>query len=274
MATDRGLPSVPRGLERGLTQYLQAFDATVRRLSGAVRGSGKSRAVRASEASAFGGGSGGGGGSSSNVDIGAIASQVLRDGSVTERKIADNAVSGRKLGNGTVTADKLGENSVTASAIAPGEVISNALAQGAVTTGKIAPSAVTSSAIAQGAVTTSAIAQGAVTSDKIAAGVIPVIPEMPEIPVLPVFVSGEANNGDTVTIPGTWTVQPQVMLTWFETVAEEIITEKIGENGEIVPFPLHTSRAGAINMRQKDNEPEVWIFDAVGRFTWVAVCQS
>lgn len=270
MATDRGLPSVPRGLERGLTQYLQSLDAVVRRLAGTVRGSGESRAVRASEAhSAFGGS--GGGGSVSSVDIGAIASQVLRDGSVTERKLADNAVTGRKLG----------ENSVTSKAIAPGEVISNALAEGAVTASKlatgavtarvIAQGAVTASAIDKGAVTASAIDKGAVTSDKIAPGVIPVIPE---IPILPVFVSGEAKDGDTVTIPGTWTVQPLVMLTWFETVAEETISEEIDENGEMVTVSLHTNRAGAVNMHEKDDEPGVWLFDAVGRFSWVAVCRS
>lgn len=259
MATDRGMASVPRGLERGLTQYLQSLDATVRRLSGAVRGSGESRAVRASEASAFGGGAGGG--VSSGVDIGAIASQILRDSSVTERKLADNAVTERKLG----------DNAVTRKAIAPGEVISNALAEGAVTTRAISEGAVTAGKIAPSAVTSIAISDGAVTSDKIAPGVIPVIPE---IPILPVFAQGTAENAEIVTIPGTWAVAPLVMLTWLEVVAEESIVEKIDENGQIVPFPLHTSRAGAVNIRQKDNEPGAWIFDAVGRFAWVAVCKN
>lgn len=255
MATDRGLPSVPRGLERGLTQYLQSLDTVVRRLAGAVRGSGESRAVRASEAhSAFGGT---GGGSSSGVDLGAIAAQVLRDGSVTERKIADNAVAGRKLAGGAVTAEKIGENAVTRKAIAPGEVIANALAENAVTT----------RVISEGAVTTRAISDGAVTASKLAKGVIP------EIPAVPVFVSGEAENGDTVAIPGTWTVAPLVLLTWFEAVAEETIREETDENGEIVTISLHTNRAGAVNIHEKDDEPGVWLFDAVGRFSWVAVCQ-
>lgn len=254
MATDRGLASVPRGLDRGLTTYLQSLDAMVRRLAGVVRGSGDSRAVRASETPAFGGGGGG----SSGVDIGAIASQVLRDGSVTERKIADNAVTGRKLASNAVTADKLGENAITARAIAPGEVITNALAEGAVTTGKLAA----------GAVKGNTIAEGAVTSSKLAAGVIP------EIPVLPVFVTGSAEDGDTVTIPGTWTVAPLVLLTWFEAVAEETFSEETDENGERVTVSLHTNRAGTVNIHEKDDEPGVWLFDAAGRFSWVAVCRS
>ena len=57
-ASDRGLQSVPRGLDRNLTTYLQAIRTELLRLSGLVRGSDQSRAVRASEASAaFGGGS-------------------------------------------------------------------------------------------------------------------------------------------------------------------------------------------------------------------------
>lgn len=51
-ASDRGLQSVPRGLDRNLTTYLQAIRTELLRLSGLVRGSDQSRAVRASEASA------------------------------------------------------------------------------------------------------------------------------------------------------------------------------------------------------------------------------
>ena len=95
-ASDRGLQSVPRGLDRNLTTYLQAIRTELLRLSGLVRGSAQSRAVRASEASAaFGGGSVST--PSGSVDVAAIASQIFRDGSVTERKLADRAVTGGKL---------------------------------------------------------------------------------------------------------------------------------------------------------------------------------
>ena len=72
-APDRGLQSVPRGLDRNLTTYLQAIRTELLRLSGLVRGSDQSRAVRASEASAaFGGGSVST--PSGSVDVAAIAS--------------------------------------------------------------------------------------------------------------------------------------------------------------------------------------------------------
>lgn len=251
MATDRGLASVPRGLDRGLTTYLQSIDTTLRRLTGLVRGSGESRAVRASEAHTAFGGTGGG---SSSVDIGAIASQVLRDGSVTERKIAD----------GSVTADKIRENAVTAKAIAPGEVIENALREGCVSTGKVADKAVTTSKLADKAVTTDKLALGAVTEAVIAEGVLP-----PRY----AFVFGEAKDGDTVPIPGVWERRPSVMLTSFEAVAEERFMEKTDENGETVTISLHTSRAGAVNIHEKDAGRGAWVFDAKGSFSWVAVCR-
>ena len=101
-APDRGLQAVPRGLDRNLTTYLQAIRTELLRLSGLVRGSDQSRAVRASEASvAFGGGTVST--ASGSVDMGAIASQIFRDGSVTERKLADRAVAGGKLADNAVT---------------------------------------------------------------------------------------------------------------------------------------------------------------------------
>lgn len=51
MATDRGIPAVPRGLDRTLTNYLQSLQSIVLRLSGMVRGSDESRAVRVSDGS-------------------------------------------------------------------------------------------------------------------------------------------------------------------------------------------------------------------------------
>ena len=170
-ASDRGLQSVPRGLDRNLTTYLQAIRTELLRLSGLVRGSDQSRAVRASEASAaFGGGSVST--PSGSVDVAAIASQIFRDGSVTERKLADRAVTGGKLA----------DNAVTARTIAPGEVDNNALAEQAVTAGKLAGGTVTAGALANGCVTRGKLAEdavdtrnlmdGAVTSDKIEEGAV------------------------------------------------------------------------------------------------------
>lgn len=246
MATDRGLASVPRGLDRGLTTYLQSIDATLRRLSGLVRGSGESRAVRASEAHAAFGGTGGGS-LSSGVDVGAIASQVLRDGSVTERKLVD----------GAVTSAKLRENSVTAQAIAPGEVIENALREGCVTSGKLADKAVTTDKLAAGSVTTDKLEQGAVTADKLA-------PEV--LPPANLFVGGTATHGETVTIQGEWKTPPIVFLTKFEAMVEES-TEEDAEGNTTHRAAV---RAGVANLREASLG--VWQFDAEGNFTWVALC--
>ena len=49
MGNERGLPSLPRGLSRDLTVYLQSLAEFVLRLSGSVRGSQSARAVRAAE---------------------------------------------------------------------------------------------------------------------------------------------------------------------------------------------------------------------------------
>ena len=262
MAGDRGLASVPRGLGRELTQYLQSVDAVVRRLSGLVRGSDAARAVRASEAhTAFGGGSGA---ASPGLDMGAIATQVLRDGSVTERKIAESAVS----------ASKIRENAVTSRAIAPGEVIENALregcvstgklAAGAVTAGKLAARAVTADKLAAGAVDASALAKGCVTADKLADGVLPEGPEL---------FTGEAQHGEVVLVPGTWDTTPVILITRFDAVVEEHeITDAEG-----VTRTERRCRAGACAPERvaggEASATGAWSFEVMGDVTWVAVCK-
>lgn len=138
MANERGLPSVPRGLPRDLTVYLQSLAETLLRLSGSVRGSGDARAVRAAERSSLGFGA-------STPGQAAILSWMLKDKAVTSDKLAD----------GAVTETKLGMSAVTEQAIRPG--------------------AVTEAALAAEAVTGTRIADGAVDASKLACGVLPVV---------------------------------------------------------------------------------------------------
>ena len=248
-APDRGLQAVPRGLDRNLTTYLQAIRTELLRLSGLVRGSDQSRAVRASEASvAFGGGTVST--ASGSVDMGAIASQIFRDGSVTERKLADRAVAGGKLA----------DNAVTSRTIAPGEVGNNALAEQAVTAGKLADGAVTAGALAMRCVTRDKLAEdavgtpnlldGAVTSDKLGKGAVTaealgdwavtfykISPGAVETESIrdasvtakklaedvrpPTWVSGDAKDGENVVIPGKWDGQPAVFLTGWSCAVPE-----------------------------------------------------
>ena len=53
MAVERGLPSVPQGLPRGLTVYLQNLHAYLLRLAGNVRGAADSQAVRRAEIAGY-----------------------------------------------------------------------------------------------------------------------------------------------------------------------------------------------------------------------------
>lgn len=260
MANDRGLASVPRGLGRELTQYLQSVDAVVRRLAGMVRGSDAARAVRASEAStAFGSGPA----PSPGLDMGAIAAQVLRDGSVTERKLAESAVS----------ASKIREHAVTSKAIAPGEVIENALHEGCVSTGKLAAGAVTSAKLAAksvtadklaaGAVDTAALGTGCVTADKLADGV---LPEGLEI------FTGEALHGEVVPVPGIWDTAPLILITRFAAVVEE----HESTDAEGVTRTEQRCRAGAcapVERVEGESGTGEWSFETVGDVTWVAVCK-
>lgn len=292
-ASDRGLQSVPRGLDRNLTTYLQAIRTELLRLSGLVRGSDQSRAVRASEASAaFGGGSVST--PSGSVDVAAIASQIFRDGSVTERKLADRAVTGGKVA----------DNAVTARTIAPGEVDNNALAEQAVTAGKLADGAVTAGALANGCVTRGKLAEdavdtrnlmdGAVASDKIEEGAVTTerlgdwavtfykispgavgtesirdgsvtAKKLAKGALPPAWASGDAKDGETVAIPGNWDGRPAVFLTGWSCIVPEADPEtgerRITVGPERFTEALDADGAGT----------GVWSFAARGDFSWMAM---
>lgn len=134
MVNERGLPSVPRGLSRDLTVYLQALAETLLRLSGSVRGSGDARAVRAAERNTLGSGA-------TTLGQAEVLSWMLKDKAVTADKLAD----------GAVTETKLALSAVTERAICPGAVTEAALSVGAVTKTRIADGAVDASKLADGA---------------------------------------------------------------------------------------------------------------------------
>lgn len=114
MAGDRGLPPIPRGLQRELAVYLQSLSEAVGRLSGVARGSAETRAVRVSETSAVVIGGSAPAGSDS------VTNGMLRDGSVTERKLATGAVTSGKLAQGSVDSSHLGRGCVTADKVSTG----------------------------------------------------------------------------------------------------------------------------------------------------------
>lgn len=122
MATDRGIPAVPRGLDRTLTNYLQSLQSIVLRLSGMVRGSDEARAVRVSDGSATTG----------------TATASIGQGAILTRHIAENAITSTKITDGAVTGAKLAASSVTERAIAAGAVGTMSLAGMCVTAEKIA----------------------------------------------------------------------------------------------------------------------------------------
>ena len=252
-ASDRGLQSVPRGLDRNLTTYLQAIRTELLRLSGLVRGSDQSRAVRASEASAaFGGGSVST--PSGSVDVAAIASQIFRDGSVTERKLADRAVTGGKLADNAVTARTIAPGEVDNNALMDGAVTSDKIEEGAVTTERLGDWAVTFYKISPGAVGTESIRDGSVTAKKLAKGALP-----------PAWASGDAKDGETVAIPGNWDGRPAVFLTGWSCIVPEADPEtgerRITVGPERFTEALDADGAGT----------GAWSFAARGDFSWMAM---
>lgn len=122
MATDRGLPAVPRGLDRALTSYLQSMQNIILRLSGMVRGSDEARAVRVSDGSATTG----------------TTAASIGQGSVLTQHIANNAITSAKITDGAITDAKLAASSVTNRSIAAGAVGTMSLAGACVTAEKIA----------------------------------------------------------------------------------------------------------------------------------------
>lgn len=298
MVTERGLQAVPRGLSRDLTAYLQSLDAYVRRLSGTVRGSDETRALRAYEASRLPVGTGSSG-SGADMDVNAVASVILRDGAITERKLADGAVTRRKLaagaveesvladgavstaklasgavrweqlGTGAVTAEKLGTCSVTASKLAFRAVGSEALADGAVTERVLGRGAVGENALAFGCVKEDALADAAVTGRKFAPGTITA--DHLALSVLPRIISGTAADAELVLLPGTWAEKPVVAISSF------IIEE---DTGDILPDPDQPSVrqeqteippqpngifVGIADLREEPEKSGTWMFTACVR---------
>lgn len=208
MANDRGLPSVPQGMDRPLTVYLQNLHAYVVRLGGLARGASEAGAVRKSEANAFSR-------TVVQMDDSSVTASKIRDGAISTGKIADAAVTGAK--------------------IAREAVIEGHLAAGAVTAKAIAESSVSSRSIGPQAVGENALQDGSVTGAKLADGVVPTL------------VTGDALDGETVVIPGTWQAKPVVFIAGFT-----------------LPGLCEGSvRVGAENIR---NRGAGWVFDAVARY--------
>ena len=250
MATDRGLPAVPRGLDRSLTTHLQAMQNLLLRIAGMVRGSEDSRAVRVSDGSISTGAT-----TVTSIQQASVLSQHLADyavttsklstEAVTQEKIAASAVSTEKLVDYAVTADKLADLAVSESKIADGAVSTEKLGKDAVAEANLVSGSVTSRVIAAKAIGTAAINDNAVTKEKIATG------------VLPTFSTGSAVDGDEVQLPGKWLSKPNVMLSFVSAVQTD------------------TGEFGATALQEILDEDGkgtgAWKFTAAGNFTWLAV---
>lgn len=229
MAADRGLPSVPQGLPRGLTVYLQNLHAYLLRLAGNIRGASETQAVRRSDLAGYS--------KSSAPAASSITSIMLRDASITEKKLADGAVTGGKIADATIEGKKFVQ----------GAVGSRELGAGAVESAAIQPDAVTSEKLARGAVSTEKLMDGAVSGDKIEDGA--VSEEKLASGLLTTTLSGKAEDGETVSISGEWKGIPIVCVTGFFMPS----------------FPAEAMVAvEAANLRL---EEKTWRFDAVARAT-------
>lgn len=108
MAPERGLPSVPRGLSRDLTLFLQAILRVLSSLSGLGPGTEKTRAVRVSEERLYGAGT-------AALSADAVSTQHIKDGAITSAKLADGCVTEVKLAAKSVTLEKLADSALAAS---------------------------------------------------------------------------------------------------------------------------------------------------------------
>lgn len=113
MASSVGIPSVPSGLPRDLSRFLQTLAENVRILAGSARGADAARAVRHYERTGLGAGM-------TSLESGAVANDHLKPRCVTADKLGDYAVTERALGM----------NAVTGRAIKPGSVTQACLAEG------------------------------------------------------------------------------------------------------------------------------------------------
>lgn len=128
MAHEHGLPSVPRGLPRELTIFLQGILRVLSSMGGFGRGTEKTRALRVSDGKSVAA-------APAALDAGAVATRHISDGAVTQSKLADLCV----------TEGKLAQSSVTARAIAGGAVTGEALAAQCVSADKLADNALPAS---------------------------------------------------------------------------------------------------------------------------------
>lgn len=239
---DRGLPSVPRGLNREMTAYLQSMHNVVLSMTGLGRGTTDTRAVRVNEGRYGSGGSGTSG--KDFLGAGSVLTAHLANGAVTEEKIADKAVTHAKLGISAVESNNIKPGAVDNATIKKGAVSTDKLADRAVTTEKLADKAVTTGKLADKSVVAAKLADGAVTNRKIADNSITIEKLAPEL--LPVFVSGVSAHGTTVNL-GKWLERPVIVMT-----GQRI---PVGECGELC--------AGIENLRQENG---VWMFEAVAVF--------
>jgi hypothetical protein len=175
---------------------------------------GDNRAVRHSEMGAFAG-------REAVIRDGGVAARQLADGSVTSEKLADNAVTGQKIAQGSITGREIRSGAVNAAGLASGSVSEDKIAAGAVTGDKIADASVGASKLTPGIAVS--------------------------------FVRGEASDGETVTVPGTWLAPPMIALTSIT-----------------IPEGFAEGRLGALDLREGD-VPGTWEFDAAGDFAWFAV---
>ena len=152
---------------------------------------------------------------------------MLRDASITEKKLADGAVTGGKIADATIEGKKLVQGAVGSRELGAGAVESDAIRLEAVTGEKLAP----------GSVSNEKLMNGAVSKEKLAAG------------LLTTTISGRAEDGEAVGIPGEWVGTPAICVTGFS-------------------MPSYPSGAllavQAANLRR---EGETWCFDAVARAT-------
>ncbi len=241
MAVDRGIPSVPQGLPRSLTVYLQSLHAYLLRLAGNIRGASDTQAVRRSDLAGY---------SRNPVpSADSVTAAMLRDGSVTEKKLADGAVSAVKIADGVIEGKKLVQGAVGSRELASGAVDADAIQSAAVTTEKLADSAVSEDKIAEKAVSAGKIADGIMTF----------------------VVSGQAEDGDVVELPGHWSGSPMVSVSGFSfpslpSGAEMIVkADGLRKNGDLWLFD---AVARAVVPEQVEEEVPLTVH---GRLIWMTV---
>lgn len=101
-------------------------------------------------------------------------------------------------------------------------------------------------------VTTDKLADRAVTGSKLAGG------------VLPAFFTGEATDGDEITLPGSWDAAPVIMLTSFSLPSAAATDDAPDPATEPVSI-------GATDLHELPGTEGTWAFKAAGNFTWAAI---